>query len=231
MPYPQINQLAPGFTGTALMENGTFKEISLSDYKGKYVVLIFYPMDFTFVCPTEITAFSDRLEEFEIMGATVVACSTDSKYTHLAWMNTPREDGGLGNSRIPILADKSMEISRSYGVLDEKMGIAFRGLFIIDRGCIVRQITVNDLSIGRSVNETLRLVQAYIYTDTHGEACPIDWKPGKRTVKEDPDLCKEYFKNEKNKDRHDSRRSFGQRGESNNVVSGGESKQFSKHAE
>lgn len=224
MPYPQINQLAPAFTETALVENGSFREISLSDYKGKYVVLIFYPMDFTFICPTEITAFSDRLEEFESIGASILACSTDSKYTHLAWTRTPREEGGVSHSRIPLIADKSMEISRRYGVLDEKMGIAFRGLFIIDGSGILRQITVNDLSIGRSVNETLRLVQAYIYTDTFGEGCPIDWKPGIKSVKENPDLCKDFFKANRDKEHPDNKENFGQRGEINNIFNS-ESKQ------
>lgn len=194
MPYPQINELAPAFTETAVVEGGVFKQISLSDYRGKYVVLIFYPMDFTFVCPTEINSFSDRIQEFEQEGASVIACSTDSKYTHLAWIHTPREEGGLSNLKIPLLADKSMSIAKNYGVLDEKMGIAFRGLFIIDRTGILRQITVNDISVGRSVDETLRLLQACIHTDTHGDACPIDWKPGKKTIKKDSIGSKEYFK-------------------------------------
>lgn len=198
MPYPQINQPAPNFSGEAVVD-GVFKNISLSDYRGKYVVLFFYPMDFTFVCPTEINLFSDRLEEFENENATVIACSTDSKYTHLAWLRTPREEGGIGDTKIPILADKSMTIAKSYGVLDEIIGVAFRGLFIIDGNGILRQMTVNDLSIGRSVSETLRLVQACVHTDKYGDGCPVDWRPGKKPVKTDPDQCKEYFKADESK--------------------------------
>lgn len=193
MSFPQIKQAAPSFIGTALVEGGVFKQISLADYKGMYVVLFFYPMDFTFVCPTEITAFSDRIDEFKNENTVVIACSTDSEYTHLAWMRTPRNLGGLGDMKIPLLADKSMVISKSYGVLDERAGIAFRGLFIIDGDGILRQITVNDLPVGRSVDETLRLVQAFRYTDKYGQGCPIDWKPGRKAIKTDPEGSKEYF--------------------------------------
>lgn len=196
MTYPKINHSAPAFTAIAVTEDGSFREISLSDFKGKYVVLFFYPLDFTFVCPTEIAAFSDRIEEFYHHNTVVIACSTDSQYTHLAWMRTQREKGGLGGTRIPIIADKSMAIARSYGVLDEKTGVAFRGLFIIDGEGILRQITVNDLPVGRSVDETLRLVQAFRYTDKYGdEGCPVDWKPGSKTIKTDPEGSKEFFRN------------------------------------
>lgn len=131
MPAPALQKPAPEFKGPAVV-NGMFKDISLSDYKGQYVVLFFYPLDFTFVCPTEIIAFSDRFEEFKKINTAVVACSTDSQFTHLAWVNTPRKQGGLGDMKIPLLADKSMAISRAYGVLDEESGVPFRGLFIID---------------------------------------------------------------------------------------------------
>lgn len=194
MPYPQINHPAPEFTATAVLGDGSFQQISLSDFKGKYVVLIFYPMDFTFVCPTEITAFSDRLDEFSQQNTTILACSTDSQYTHLAWMRTPRSAGGLGGSKIPLLADKSMAIAKKYGVLNEKTGIAFRGLFIIDSDGILRQMTVNDLAVGRSVDETLRLVLAFRYADKYGEGCPINWKPGSKAIKVDPEGSKEYFR-------------------------------------
>lgn len=128
---PQLQKPAPAFSGTAVV-NGQFKDISLDQYKGKYVVFFFYPLDFTFVCPTEIIAFSDRYEEFQKINTAVIACSTDSEYSHLAWINTPRKQGGLGEMKIPLLADKSMTISKSYGVLDEESGVPFRGLFIID---------------------------------------------------------------------------------------------------
>lgn len=189
---PQLQKAAPEFKGTAVV-NGVFKDVSLADYKGKYVVLFFYPLDFTFVCPTEIIAFSDRAAEFRNIGCELIACSTDSHYTHLAWINTPRKQGGLGELDIPLLADKSMKIARDYGVLNEETGIPFRGLFIIDKKQNLRQITVNDLPVGRSVDETLRLVQAFQFTDEHGEVCPANWKPGQKTMVADPKKSKEYF--------------------------------------
>ncbi|XP_072767030.1 peroxiredoxin 2 isoform X1 [Anoplolepis gracilipes] len=191
----QIQKPAPAFSGTAVV-NGQFKEIKLSDYKGKYVVLFFYPLDFTFVCPTEIIAFSDRVKEFNDINCEVIAASTDSHFSHLAWVNTPRKQGGLGEMNIALLADKSSKIARSYGVLDEDTGIPFRGLFIIDDKQNLRQITVNDLPVGRSVDETLRLVQAFQYTDKHGEVCPAGWKPGKKAMKPDVVGSKEYFKDQ-----------------------------------
>jgi len=187
---PQMD--APQFSGTAVVK-GEFKEISLSDYKGKYVVLFFYPLDFTFVCPTEIIAFSDRAKEFRKLGCEVIACSTDSHFSHLAWCERSRKQGGLGDMDIPLLADKSMVISRAYGVLKEDEGLSFRGLFIIDPKQKLRQITVNDLPVGRDVDETLRLVQAFQFTDEHGEVCPAGWRPGGATMKPDPKGSKTYF--------------------------------------
>ncbi|KAL9928067.1 peroxiredoxin 2-like [Glossina fuscipes fuscipes] len=189
---PQIQKMAPAFKGTAVIK-GVFRDISLVDYRGKYLVLFFYPMDFTFVCPTEIVAFSDRIVEFRNIGCEVVACSTDSQYTHLAWVNTPRRQGGLGEMDIPLLADKSMKITRDYDILDEETGIPYRALFIIDRNQLLRQITINDIHVGRSVDETLRLVQAFQFTDEHGEVCPANWKPGQKTMVADPRKAKEYF--------------------------------------
>ncbi|RMZ96293.1 peroxiredoxin-2-like isoform X2, partial [Brachionus plicatilis] len=192
MAQTQIGKPAPYFKATAVVD-GQFKEISLDDYKGKYLVLFFYPSDFTFVCPTEIISFSDRVEEFRSIGCEVVTASTDSEFSHLAWINTPRKQGGLGKMNIPILADKTQDISRRYGVLKEDEGVAFRGLFLIDGNGNLRQITINDLPVGRSVDETLRLVQAFQFTDVHGEVCPANWKPGKKTMKADPSKSKEYF--------------------------------------
>ena len=192
MSQARIGKPAPDFKVTAVVD-GAFREVSLSDYKGKYLVLFFYPLDFTFVCPTEIISFSDRVEEFRNIGCEVVAASTDSEFSHLAWINTPRKQGGLGKMNIPILADKTKDISTRYGVLKEDEGIAFRGLFIIDDKGNLRQITINDLPVGRSVEETLRLVQAFQFTDKHGEVCPANWKPGKKTMKADPSQSKEYF--------------------------------------
>lgn len=187
-----IGKPAPDFNVEAVVD-GAFKKVSLADYKGKYLILFFYPLDFTFVCPTEIISFSDRVEEFRTIGCEVVAASTDSEFSHLAWINTPRKQGGLGKMNIPILADKTKDISKRYGVLKEDEGIAFRGLFIIDGKGILRQITINDLPVGRSVDETLRLVQAFQFTDQHGEVCPANWKPGKKTMKAEPTGSKEYF--------------------------------------
>ncbi|KAK9880507.1 hypothetical protein WA026_011746 [Henosepilachna vigintioctopunctata] len=194
MPVPSLQKPAPVFSGTAVVE-GQFKDISLKDYKGQYVVLFFYPLDFTFVCPTEIIAFSDRFEEFKKINTAVVACSTDSHFSHLAWVNTPRKQGGLGPMKIPLLADKSCSISKNYGVLDEESGVPFRGLFIIDGKGTLRQITINDLPVGRSVDEVLRLVQAFQFTDEHGEVCPAGWTPGKKTMKPDVVESKDYFAN------------------------------------
>jgi len=190
--WARVQKPAPHFNETAVV-NGEFKTLSLDDFKGKYLVLFFYPLDFTFVCPTEIIAFSDRVEDFKKINCNVVAASVDSKYTHLAWINTPRKDGGLGSIKIPIFADINKKMSRDYGVLIEDDGIAFRGLFIISDKGIIRQITINDLPVGRSVDETLRLVQAFQYTDNHGEVCPVNWTPGKATMVDDPEKSKEYF--------------------------------------
>jgi len=179
MPVPELQKAAPQFKGISVVD-GQFKEISLEDYKGKYVILFFYPLDFTFVCPTEIIAFSDRADEFRKINCELIACSTDSHFCHLAWVNTPRKQGGLGSLDIPLLADKSASISKSYGVYKEDEGLSFRGLFIIDEQQRLRQITINDLPVGRSVDETLRLVQAFQFTDKHGEVCPAGWTPGKK---------------------------------------------------
>lgn len=188
----KVGHVAPGFTAGAVVD-GEIKKISLSDYKGKYVVLFFYPKDFTFVCPTEIIAFSDRAKEFEELNCQVIAASTDTEECHLAWIKTPRGRGGLGFMQIPIVADTTKEISARYGVLIEQLGIALRGLFIINPEGVVQQVTVNDLPIGRSVDETLRLLQAIQFHSKHGEVCPANWKPGDKTMIADPDKSLEYF--------------------------------------
>jgi len=187
-----IGKPAPVFETMAVINN-EFKKVKLADYKGKYVVLFFYPLDFTFVCPTEIISFSDRAEEFRKIGCELLACSTDSHFSHFAWIQQPRKEGGLGSMNIPLLADTAHNISRAYGVLIEEEGIAFRGLFIIDGKGILRQITINDLPVGRDVDETLRLVQAFQYTDKHGEVCPAGWRPGKATIKPGTKESKAYF--------------------------------------
>mmetsp|Transcript_3167 Transcript_3167/g.5431 ORF Transcript_3167/g.5431 Transcript_3167/m.5431 type:complete len:391 (+) Transcript_3167:51-1223(+) len=183
---------APDFTAAAVID-GEFTQVSLSDYKGKFVVLFFYPKDFTFVCPTEIIAFSDRAKEFEKLGAQLLACSTDTEETHLAWIRTPRAKGGLGFMQIPIIADTTKEVAARYGVLIEKAGIALRGLFIINPEGVVEQITINNLPVGRSVDETLRLLQAIQYVREHGEVCPAGWQPGDKTMVATPDGSLDYF--------------------------------------
>eukprot|EP01025_Chloroclados_australasicus_P008034 TRINITY_DN12763_c0_g1_i1.p1 TRINITY_DN12763_c0_g1~~TRINITY_DN12763_c0_g1_i1.p1 ORF type:complete len:386 (+),score=60.85 TRINITY_DN12763_c0_g1_i1:116-1159(+) len=190
-----VGKAAPTFTAPAVVD-GEIKSISLEQYKGKYVVLFFYPKDFTFVCPTEIIAFSDRAKEFEAHNCQLIAASTDTEETHLAWIKTPRKRGGLGFMQIPILADTTKDISARYGVLIDEgpaEGIALRGLFIINPEGVVEQITVNSLPIGRSVDEALRLLQAIQFVKEHGEVCPADWKPGKDTMIADPDKSMDYF--------------------------------------
>nr|ACI16064.1 tryparedoxin peroxidase [Bodo saltans] len=189
----QIGKPAPQFKTTALLANGTFGDVELSQYKGKWVVLFFYPLDFTFVCPTEIIQFSDRAEEFRALNCEVIAASVDSQFSHLAWTNTDRKKGGLGKMSIPILADLTKSVSTAYGVLKEDEGIAFRGLFIIDPAQNLRQITINDLPVGRNVDETLRLLQAFQFVEEHGEVCPAGWKPGSKSMKADPKGSQEYF--------------------------------------
>ncbi|RWS26220.1 hypothetical protein B4U80_07919 [Leptotrombidium deliense] len=188
----QISKPAPFWQGTAVVKN-EFKELNLTQYKGKYLVFFFYPLDFTFVCPTEIIAFSDRVHEFKKLNAEVVAVSVDSQFTHLAWIQTPRKKGGLGSINIPLLSDLTHQISKDYGVFLEDLGHTLRGLFIIDANGVLRQITMNDLPVGRSVDETIRLIQAFQYTDKHGEVCPANWKPGSPTIIPNPEEKLKYF--------------------------------------
>jgi len=189
----QVGQAAPAFKADAVV-NKEFKPVSLEDHKGKWVVLFFYPLDFTFVCPTEITAFSDRIEDFKKLNCEVIGASVDSKFSHLAWVNTPRADGGLGEIKYPLVADLTKSIARDYGVLMEGPGIALRGLFIIDDKGVLQQQTVNNLGVGRNVDEILRLVAAFQSVAKTGEVCPANWKQGSDTMKPDPKGSKEYFK-------------------------------------
>jgi alkyl hydroperoxide reductase subunit AhpC len=187
----QVQKEAPDFTADAVV-NEDFKQVKLSDYKGKYVVLFFYPLDFTFVCPTEIVAFSDRIKDFHDRGAEVLGVSVDSKFSHLAWIQTPRAQGGLGGLSYPLVSDLTKKISTDYGVLLEG-GVALRGLFVIDKTGIVRTITVHDLPIGRSVDETLRVLDALQHFEKFGEVCPADWTKGGATIKPGVKESKAYF--------------------------------------
>lgn len=193
-----VPHAAPSFKAQAVLADGSFKEIALEDYRGKYVVLFFYPLDFTFVCPTEIIAFSDRAAEFEQLGVQLIGVSVDSHFSHLAWRNTPRTEGGLGQINYPLVADLSKQISTDYGVL-LGAGIALRGLFLIDKGGVVRHQVINDLPLGRSVDETLRMVKALQYFEKHGEVCPADWKEGARTIKPTVKDSKSFFNAEYSK--------------------------------
>jgi alkyl hydroperoxide reductase subunit AhpC len=187
-----VQQPAPDFKAQAVMPDGTFKSVSLADYKDKYVLLFFYPLDFTFVCPTEIIAFSDRAAEFEKLGVQILGCSIDSHFSHLAWRERPRTEGGLGQINYPLVADLNKEIGRAYDVLLPG-GISLRGLFLIDKQGIVRHQVVNDLPLGRSVDEALRMVQALQYFEQNGEVCPANWKEGARSIKPSPTASKEFF--------------------------------------
>lgn len=189
----RVGQAAPEFKATAVYDQ-EFKEIKLSDYRGKYVVLFFYPLDFTFVCPTEITAFSDRYEEFKTLNTEILGVSVDSAFSHLAWIQTERKSGGVGDLNYPLVSDIKKEISAAYNVLDPEAGIALRGLFIIDKEGIIQHSTINNLAFGRSVDETKRTLQAIQYVQSHpDEVCPADWQPGDKTMNPDPLKSKVYF--------------------------------------
>eukprot|EP00299_Pterocystis_sp_00344_P004797 c16074_g1_i1.p1 GENE.c16074_g1_i1~~c16074_g1_i1.p1 ORF type:complete len:242 (-),score=62.97 c16074_g1_i1:41-766(-) len=194
--YPQpsafVGRAAPEFTAGAVI-GGEIAKLSLSSYRGKYVVLLFYPKDFTYVCPTEIIAFNDAHEKFKKIGAEVIAISTDTEETHLAWINTPRKSGGLGHMDIPVVADTTKAISAQYGVLKQEIGISLRGLFIIDPQGAIQQITINNFPVGRSVDETLRLISAFQHVAKHGEVCPANWKPGDKSMKANPKESQTYF--------------------------------------
>ncbi len=187
-----VGQMAPSFTAKAVV-NGDIVDFSCQNLSGKYTVLMFYPLDFTFVCPTELHAFQERSADFAARNAQVVACSVDSAYTHLAWLNTPRNVGGIAGIEYPLLSDLDKTIARSFGVLDESNGIAYRGLFIIDRDGIVRHQLVNDLPLGRNVDEALRILDALATYEQYGEVCPANWKPGDKTLKPTSEGLVEFF--------------------------------------
>jgi len=205
-----VTKKAPEFKTLAVMGDNSIKEVSLSDYKGKKVVLFFYPLDFTFVCPTELIAFDKRLSEFESRGVQVIGCSVDSRWTHLAWKNTPVDKGGIGQVKYPLLQDLDKSIARNYDVLvgakaatvitdDDEMettvggGIALRGSFLIDEEGTVRHAVLNDLPLGRNIDEMLRMVDALSYHQKHGEVCPAGWRDGDSGMKESPDSVANYL--------------------------------------
>lgn len=187
-----IGKKAPTFKSKAVVKKSIIDDFSLSQYSGNYVVFFFYPLDFTFVCPTELHAFEERLKDFEARNAKVVGCSVDSCFSHVAWQNLSRKEGGIEGVSYPIVSDLTKSIAEEYGVLDETQGIAFRGLFLIDKNGIIRHMLINDLPLGRSVDEALRMLDALIFFEKHGEVCPANWSHGKKGLKASQEGLTEY---------------------------------------
>lgn len=188
-----LGQPAPQFSSKAVINGNTISDFSLASMLGRYVVLFFYPLDFTFVCPTELHSFQEHLSEFTKRGVEVVGCSVDSVYTHLAWLRSPKTQGGIEGITYPLISDLNKSIARQYHVLDEKEGIAYRGLFIIDPKGIVRHQQINDLPIGRSIEETLRIVDAILFHAEHGEVCPANWQKGSKSLQPTEEGLKVFF--------------------------------------
>lgn len=188
-----VGKKAPYFEAEAAI-GSDFKKISSNDFKGKYVCLFFYPLDFTFVCPTELHAFAEKQDEFKKRGCELVGCSVDSHFSHAAWLRTPKAEGGIEGVKYPILADMHKTIARSFGTLKEDEGVAFRGLFLIDKQGVVQHALVNNLPLGRSVDEALRTLDAIQYHEENGEVCPANWKRGDKAMKADQAGVKTYFK-------------------------------------
>ncbi len=194
-----VAQKAPDFTAPAVMPDGTIKEdFKLSDLKGKYVVLFFWPLDFTFVCPTEILAHDHRIDKFKENDVEVVGISIDSQFSHFAWRNTPVDKGGIGPVKFPIVADINHQITKNYGV-EHPAGVALRASFLIDKDGVVQHQVVNNLPLGRNVDEMLRLVDALKYSEKYGEVCPAGWQKGDSGMKPTPDGVAEYLASEADK--------------------------------
>jgi len=187
-----VTKEAPNFSAQAVMPDNSFAELTLSDMRGKYVLLFFYPLDFTFVCPSEILAFNRALEEFKKRNCELIGVSVDSHFSHLAWKNTPVKEGGIGNVQFPLVADLSKSIAESYGVLLPD-GIALRGLFLIDKKGVVRHAVVNDLPLGRNVDEAIRMVDALQFYEEHGDVCPANWRPGEDAMAPTAEGVAEYL--------------------------------------
>jgi len=195
-----VGKQAPEFTAAAVMADGSINDnFSLSDYSGKYVVLFFYPLDFTFVCPSELIAFDHRIKEFEARGVQVVGCSIDSQFTHSAWRNTAVNDGGIGEVAYPLVADVKHEICQAYDVEFADAGVAFRGSFLIDKeGGVMHQV-VNHLPLGRNIDEMLRMIDALQFHEEHGEVCPAGWNKGDKGMVADADGVASYLASEADK--------------------------------
>ncbi len=188
-----VTKPAPDFSADAYV-NGEFKKLSLADFKGKKVVLFFYPLDFTFVCPTEILAFADRLDEFKSRNTEVIGVSVDSKFSHRAWAEVDRKDGGIKGINFPLLADIKKQIATDYGVLLEDAGFALRGLFILNKDHVLKHITINHNDLGRNVDEILRLIDAMEWSEEHGEVCPANWQKGQKAMKANAESLKDYVR-------------------------------------
>ncbi len=188
-----VRKMAPHFAAKAVVDGKIVDQFSLRDFIGQYVIFFFYPLDFTFVCPTELHAFQERLPEFEKRNAQVIGCSVDSWYSHLTWLNTPKSKGGIEGIKYPLVSDFNKEISKNYHVLNEEEGVAYRGLFLIDVQGIVRHQLVNDLPLGRSIDEALRLLDALTFYENHGEVCPANWTVGAKSMKPTTEGLKHYF--------------------------------------
>ncbi len=197
VPMPLVSTEAPDFTATAVMPDNSFKEdFKLSDYRGKYVLLFFYPLDFTFVCPSEIIAFSKQLEEFKSRNCEVIGVSTDSHFSHWAWKNTPVDNGGIGDIKYPLVADFQKVISQDYGLLLEG-GMALRGTFLIDKDGVIQHSTINNLGLGRSVDEMIRLLDALQHLEEYGEVCPANWHKGEDAMKPTAEGVAKYLSEHK----------------------------------
>jgi peroxiredoxin 2/4 len=188
-----VGKRAPEFKAKAVIGNSIVDDFSLTDYLGKNVILFFYPLDFTFVCPTELHAFQEKIEEFEARDTQVVACSVDSPYCHAAWLNTPKSKGGIQGVTYPIVSDMNRTISADYDVLIQNEGIAYRGLFMIDKQGIVRHQVVNDLPLGRNIDEVIRMLDALVFFEENGEVCPANWQKGNRSMKPTSEGLETYF--------------------------------------
>ena len=188
-----VGKPAPDFKAQAVMPDGSFKELTLSEMKGKYVVLFFYPLDFTFVCPSEIIAFHNKVKDFKERNCELIGVSVDSHYTHAAWRNTPVDKGGIGKIDYPLIADLTKSIAANFDVLTGNGAVAYRGLFLIDKTGVVRHQIVNDLPLGRNVDEAIRMVDALQFTETHGEVCPANWKKGKEGMKANAEGVAKYL--------------------------------------
>jgi peroxiredoxin (alkyl hydroperoxide reductase subunit C) len=187
-----VTTQAPDFTAQAVMSDNSFQELTLSSFRGKYVVLFFWPLDFTFVCPSEIIAFDKALGKFHQKNTEVIGVSIDSHFTHLAWKNTSVNNGGIGNVNFPMVSDLNKGISTDYGVLLND-SVALRGLFLIDKEGVIRHAVVNDLPLGRNVDEALRMLDALQYFEENGEVCPANWKPGEEAMKPTAEGVAEYL--------------------------------------